>query len=245
MADSEPIHFSRAYPSAPHDVPPVLPQYFPQKTGRRLSHHCRTRAVLMCVVFAFAIIGAAVFFALYVLRPSAVTYYVENAYLTEFDFIGTGTLRYTLNLHLNITNPNTMFGVYYRKLDASAYHDEELIGWVLMPTFYLGHNKTVVVHPVFGGQSVIGIDRSRVADSMKQSSDGFYSIDVGFHAEIKLQFGAFVTDEFAQKIWCELMVPLLPSGNSDPAFSRTRCKVECLNWFVSFRSLRGLQCDCW
>ncbi|XP_031492996.1 NDR1/HIN1-like protein 10 [Nymphaea colorata] len=242
MADSEPIHFNRTYPAAPHDVPPVLPQYSDQKTSRP-SCHCRICAMFMCVVVIFVILGAAAFLALYVLRPRAVTYFVEDAYLSEFNLTSKGTLQCNLKLDVSITNPNMMFGVYYQKLDASAYYDEELIGWVFLPTFYLGRNRTVSIHPVFGGQSVIGLNGLRVSDSMKQRSDGFYSIDIEIHAKMRLKFGALMTDKFCQKIWCELMVPLMPSSNSafrNGEFTRTECKVEYLDWFFPFKSLQGL-----
>ncbi|XP_031492878.1 NDR1/HIN1-like protein 10 [Nymphaea colorata] len=237
MAHSEPNHFNRTHPAAHHDIP-LLPQYSGHKAGRSAGH-CRTFVVLMyCTTIILAIVGAAVFLTLYVLRSRPVTYYVENAYLTEFNLTSKHTLRYHLNLDVNITNPHDNFGVYYQKLDTSAYYHEKLIGWVLLPGFYLRRKEAVMIHPAFGGQSVIVFSESSVVDFMEHRADGIYSIDVEIHAKMMLKIGAMMTHKFSQKIWCELMVPLVPSNNSGASrigeFTRTECKVEFLNWLFPF-----------
>ncbi|KAK3226979.1 hypothetical protein Dsin_006841 [Dipteronia sinensis] len=111
-------------------------------------------------------------------------------------------LDYKLALNITIRNPNKKIGVYYDRIDARAYYDDQRLKSVPITPFYQGHKNTTVLNVVFEGrQLLVG---EGIQDFTQERTSGIYSIDVKLYLRIRFKLGKVKSPRFRPRIECEL-----------------------------------------
>lgn len=199
--------------------PPIPPQ--------QANHRNRRRTIIRAFIAFWIAIGITVLIIWLVYRPNKIKFSVENAYLTNFTLTTSPSyLDYDLYTTVSIRNPNKKIGVYYDRLEASAFYSGYRFGWIPLPTFYQGHKNTTMLFPSFDGRSIV--TDSSVSDTFKnENATRFFNIDLWFNAKIRLKYGSWIKIKYTVRIRCDIRVPLVTNGNSNNAgFQWTQCDVD-------------------
>lgn len=219
MADTKQTHLNGAFygPS----IPPPTTHHRPPRSGRNCL------CTLFCLIFKIivalvVIIGLAILIFWLIFRPTNLKFHVTDASLTEFSLTN-NTLKYNLALNLTARNPNKRVGVYYDRIEARAYYDDQRFGSVPFDGFYQGYKNTSVWSPVFKGQNVVVLSGEDLNNFNVEKSSGVFSIDLRVHLRLRLRFGKMKTMTMRPKIACDLKVPL--SGGA-VVFRTTKCELE-------------------
>lgn len=228
MADAK-AHLNGAYygPS----IPPQRSYHRPGRGGGDCGclgccGCCILNLVLKLVITAAVLVGLAILIFWLIFRPNKVKFHVVDASLTQFNHDSNNTLYYNLGLNMTIRNPNKRIGIYYDRIEARAYYEDQRFATDLVDPFYQGHKKTNTINPVFQGQNLVMLESEEASQFNSEKSTGIYSIDVKLYLRIRFKFGAFKTGKFKPKIKCDLKVPLNSNGTSSGSFQTTRCDVD-------------------
>ncbi|XP_059668659.1 NDR1/HIN1-like protein 3 [Cornus florida] len=227
MPDSKQPHLNGAYygPSIP---PPTKTYHRPGRGGPGCgicsclcSCLCSLIFQILCTIVL--IIGVTIFIVWLIFRPNEVKFHVTDATLTQFNHSTTAnTLYYNLSLNMTVRNPNKRIGIYYDRIEARAYFEDQRFGTEELSRFYQGHKKTNNLNTAFQGQTMVVLGDSELSKYNSQTSSGIYNIDVKLYLRIRLKFGVFKTPKFKPKIKCDLKVPLLSAAT----FQTTKCDFD-------------------
>jgi hypothetical protein len=220
MAEKQP-HLNGAYygPS----VPPPSRSYHSQGHGGGCG--CCS-CLLKLIGGVVVVVGLAVLIFWLVFRPNRIKFQVTDASLTQFNFTTTtNMLYYNLALDVTIRNPNKKIGIYYDRIEANAFYEDQRFGTEALTPFYQGHKNTTVLTPVFKGQqfALLGANELSVLNSEKNL--GVFDIHVKLNLQVRFKLGKFKTWRMKPKINCELKVPLSSNGISVVGFETTKCDI--------------------
>ncbi|KAG0488004.1 hypothetical protein HPP92_006815 [Vanilla planifolia] len=219
--------------------PPLLPMEKHFSTADDTSAcHLFTSAVFslikltITVVLLLLIVITVLFFAFH---PKELQAYVEDAALSQFDLDG-NLLRYNLTLAIAVRNPNNKLGVYYDSVEARALYDGSRFGFAVLPIFFQEEESTAIIKPDFNGfGSLTGDSVAATYESEKER--GFYTIEVVFHARIRVKAGALKM-RVKKQVDCRVKLPVAAGGGESPAaavapvfLQRTECDVS-YTWFL-------------
>ncbi|RWR85244.1 NDR1/HIN1-Like protein 3-like protein [Cinnamomum micranthum f. kanehirae] len=224
MAETKQSHLNGAYYGPP--IPPKQSYHRPGRgSGLCCGPCCILSALLKLIITIIVVLGIIVLVLWLVLRPSKVKVYVENASLTQFNLTD-NTLYYNLTLDMSVRNPNKRVGIYYDRLEATAYYDENRFAYTTLPSFYQGHKNTSMLYPVFSGESVVALGSSGVADFNQDKSQGSFDIFVRVNLRIRFKVGPIKTNRYKPKFECDLKLPLSSDGSTATGFTRTKCDID-------------------
>ncbi|KAI7990968.1 NDR1/HIN1-like protein 10 [Camellia lanceoleosa] len=207
----------------------------PSKTSHRpgRSHRgCGCCGCLFALIFKILITlifiaGIVVLVFWLVFRPNKVKFYVTDATLTQFDLnTTTNNLYYDLSLNLTICNPNKHIGIYYDRLDARVYYEDQRFTAESLTPFYQGHKNTTELGFVFKSQNMVSLQSSEIAKYDSEKSSGSYSIDMKLYLTVRFKLRSVKTPKFKPKIECDLKVPLASNGNVSGSFETVRCGID-------------------
>ncbi|KAJ7976203.1 Late embryogenesis abundant protein [Quillaja saponaria] len=232
MTDKQPILNGAYYgPSIP---PPPAPKQTYHRPGRGGGIGCCCGCLFNCLLSLICkliftvvvIIGIAVLIVWLIFRPNKVKFHVTEATLTQFNYTN-NTLRYDLALNMTVRNPNKRIGIYYDRIEARAFYEDQRFDTQFPSPFYQGHKNTSVLSPVFKGQQLLLLGAQELSDFNEDKNDGVYNIDVKLYLRLRFKFGVFKVGKFKPKIKCDLKVPLKTIGTSAAGvFETTRCDVD-------------------
>ncbi|XP_059646591.1 NDR1/HIN1-like protein 10 [Cornus florida] len=231
MADAKQPHLNGAYygPS----IPPPRKAYHRPGRGSGCNPctclcSCIFNLIFQIVFTVLVAVGIALLVFWLIFRPNKVKFHVTDATLTDFNFsTSTNTLYYNLALNMTIRNPNKRIGIYYDRIEARAYYEDQRFDAVTMTPFYQGHKMTNTLSPVFQGQNMVMLGSSEVSKYNSDKSDGIYNIDVKLYLRIRFKLGAIKTPKFKPKIECDLKVPLHSNGTIlSGTFETTKCDID-------------------
>lgn len=188
---------------------------------------CGLLKLLFEIILAVLIsIGIAALIFWLIFRPvNLVKFHVTEAELTRFNLTtNKSVLNYNLKLNLTIRNPNKKIGVYYDRLEARAFYDDQRLGVADVAPFYQGHKNTSVVSPAFAGQKVVG---SELSSFNKEKAAGVFDIKVKLYLRVRFKLGSLKTFRFKPKVKCDLNVPSSSkNGGSSANFQTTKCDID-------------------
>lgn len=122
MADNKQPHLNGAYygPSVPPPQPPQ-PRY---RRGR--SCCCCIFGLFWKILLALIVLaGLTILIFWLVVQPRPFKFYVTDAKLTQFDLQNGNNLNYDLTLNFTARNPNKKLSIYYDKVEARAFYDDQ------------------------------------------------------------------------------------------------------------------------
>ncbi|KAF8403363.1 hypothetical protein HHK36_011465 [Tetracentron sinense] len=224
MAEASQPHLNGAYYG-----PSIPPKQSYHSHGRRSGCGCGCCLIsflFKIIVSVIVMVGIAVLIFWLIVRPNKVKFHVVNASLTEFNLTTNNTLQYNLALNMTVRNPNKKIGIYYDRIEARAYYDDEKFATRSLTPFYQGHKKTDLLNPVFIGESPILLGTSELADFNNEKSAGVFEVDVKLYLRIRFKVGSFKTGRFKPKIKCDLKLPLVANRNSAGGFDTTKCDFD-------------------
>uniref|UniRef100_A0A2P2MTK6 Late embryogenesis abundant protein LEA-2 subgroup domain-containing protein n=1 Tax=Rhizophora mucronata TaxID=61149 RepID=A0A2P2MTK6_RHIMU len=219
MAEKQP-HLNGAY------YGPAIPP------PNNYHHHGRRSGCCGCCLFNFlfkliitviVIIGIAILVLWLVFRPNKLKFHVTDATLTQFNFTTNNKLQYNLALNITVRNPNKRIGIYYDRIDATAFYEDNRFGYAPLTPFYQGHKNTSFLEPVFQGSQLLLLDSEELTQYKQENASSVYSIDVKLYMRIRFKLGRLKTRKFKPEIECDLKVPLKSSGR---IFQTTKCDVD-------------------
>ncbi|XP_074584398.1 NDR1/HIN1-like protein 10 [Curcuma longa] len=218
MADAkQQVHLNGAYYG-----PPVPPRQHSFRSVGRSSRCC-------CNLFKFFLslvitVGVVVLVLWLVFRPNEPRVRVDTASLVRFDLDGSSsTLFYNLSLGLTVRNPNRRLSFYYDRLEARAEYDGNRFGFSRLPTFHQGHKNTTVIGPILFDSSQ-RLFRDSVGETYRrETSEGFYYIDVKVRAKMRVKVWIFRLRYNRPHIDCTLKLPVPGTGGN---FESTGCDVD-------------------
>ncbi|XVE75875.1 hypothetical protein DITRI_Ditri12bG0126800 [Diplodiscus trichospermus] len=221
MATKE-AHLNGAYygPS----VPPATRNYHRPGRGSGCGCGCCLLKLLFNIIItAVVIIGLAVLIFWLIFRPNRVKFHVTDVSLTEFNLTN-NTLHYNLAVNMTVRNPNKRIGIYYDRIEARAYYEDQRFDMQTLTPFYQGHKNTSFLNPVFSGQHLVTFGGDQTNSEFNEDrTSGIYDIDVKLYLRIRFKVGKIKTGRFKPKISCDLKVPLNATSG---AFKTTKCDLD-------------------
>ncbi|XP_022743987.1 NDR1/HIN1-like protein 3 [Durio zibethinus] len=222
MAEKQ-AHLNGAYygPS----VPPATRSYHRPGRGSGCGCGCCLLKFLFNIIItAVVVIGLAVLIFWLIFRPNKVKFHVTDVSLTEFNLTTNNTLHYNLAVNMTVRNPNKRIGIYYDRIEARAYYEDQRLNTQTLTPFYQGHKNTSFLNLVFSGEQFVMLGADQTSQFNEETTSGIYSIDVKLYLRIRFKVGRVKTGRFKPKISCDLKVPLSSAnGGLVGAAETTRC----------------------
>lgn len=224
-------HLNGAYYGPPIPPPKQKSYYRPGRGGGGDCFGC-CFCCLFSLVFKLLLtiavtIGLVVLIVWLIFRPHKVKFHVTEATLTQFNFTNNNNMHYHLALNLTIRNPNKRVGIYYDRIEARGYYEDERFGSVDLNPFYQGKKNTTLLHTTLSGQQLLVLDAGQVSKYDSQKGSGVYDIDVKLYLRVRFKVGWVKTWRLKPKIKCELKVPISNGkASSASGFQKTSCGVD-------------------
>ncbi|KAJ0028315.1 hypothetical protein Pint_36147 [Pistacia integerrima] len=222
MSEKQP-HLNGAYYGPA--VPPPTKHYHRPGRGSGCGGCCCLFTLLLKIILSIVVIvGLAALIVWLIFRPiNPIKFHVTDAQLTEFNLTSNNNLQYKLAVNITIRNPNKKIGIYYDRIEARAYYENQRLASQMLTPFYQGHKTTSVLSSTFDSQQILlGED---LQDFNQEKTSGIYSVDVKLYLKIRFRLGKIKTPKLKPVIKCELKVPL-SSGDSTSNFTATKCEVD-------------------
>ncbi|KDP36128.1 hypothetical protein JCGZ_08772 [Jatropha curcas] len=211
--------------------PAIPPPNNYHRPGRRSGCGCGC-CLLSCLfkilITLVIIVGLAVFIFWLVVRPNKLKFHVTDAVLSEFNYTNTNTLQYNLTTTISIRNPNKKIGIYYDRIEARAYYEDQRFGSHILSPFYQGHKNTSIITPSFQGQRIVLLSGEELTQFNQEKTSGIYSIYVKLYLRIRFKIGKVKTGKFKPKIECDLKIPLNSADGrlASGAETATKCDLD-------------------
>ncbi|KAL4312185.1 hypothetical protein GQ457_01G015040 [Hibiscus cannabinus] len=226
MADKQ-THLNGAYygPSIP---PPTRHYHRPGRGSGCGCGCCLLRCLFNIIITAVVVIGLVGFLFWLAFRPNRVKFHVTDVQLTEFNLTANNTLHYNLVVNMTVRNPNRRIGIYYDRIEARAYYEDQRINTQTLTPFYQGHKNTSFLNPVFEGQQFVRLGARETSKYNEERTNGVYRIDLKLYLRIRFKVGRIKTGRFKPRISCDLKVPFNSAANNSFAgtFETTRCGLD-------------------
>ncbi|XP_027068765.2 NDR1/HIN1-like protein 3 [Coffea eugenioides] len=192
---------------------------------------CLCNCILSCIFQILCtivvVLGIIILVLWLIFRPNKVKFYANDAELTQFDLSSTNnTLYYNLALNMTVRNPNKRIGIYYDRIEASAFYQGQRLKNVELDSFYQPHKNTSSLHAVFQGQQLVTLGSDEASNYKDDKNSGSYNIDVELYMRIRLKFGWVKSPKFKPKIKCDLEIPLNSNGTASGTFESKRCGLD-------------------
>ncbi|KAF9598240.1 hypothetical protein IFM89_026016 [Coptis chinensis] len=209
--------------------PSVPPQQSYHRHGRGRGLCCGPCCLLgflfKIIITIVVMIGIVALVFWLIFRPTEVKFHVVDATLTEFNLTDNNNqIRYNLALDMSVRNSNKRIGVYYDRIEARAYYENELFATTTLTPFYQGRKNTTMLRPVFQGTSTITLRDSEITTFDREKNDGNFNIDIRLYLRIRFKVNRVKTRRLKPKIKCDLNVPF--NRASTVAFNTKRCKID-------------------
>ncbi|KAG7958337.1 hypothetical protein I3843_10G016300 [Carya illinoinensis] len=225
MAEKQP-HLNGAYYGPA--VPPPSQYYHRHGSSRGCGCcGCLFSLLFKIIVSVAIVVGLAVLIFWLIFRPNRVKFHVTDASLTQFNFTtNNNTLHYNLSVDISVRNPNKKIGIYYDRIEARAYFEDQRFSTVPLPPFYQGHKNTTVLSPVFKGQTVVLLGADELSELNSDKSVGVFDVEVKLYLRIRFKLGKVKSWRMRPKIECDLKVPLSSNGKVAGGFQTTKCHID-------------------
>ncbi|GLT46366.1 hypothetical protein SLA2020_201260 [Shorea laevis] len=188
---------------------------------------CLLSFLIKLIVTAVIILGLAALIFWLIFRPNIVKFHVTDASLTQFNLTSDNNLHYNLALNITVRNPNKKIGIYYDRIEANAYYEDQRFATQQLTPFYQDHKNTSYLNPSFQGQKLVLLGADGVSEYNQEKNSGVYSIDVKLNLRVRFKVGKLKTWRFKPKIECDLEVPLSSSdGRLAGGAEATKCKID-------------------
>ncbi|GKV50589.1 hypothetical protein SLEP1_g57292 [Rubroshorea leprosula] len=114
-----------------------------------------------------------------------VGFHVTDASLTQFNLTPDNNLHDNLALNITVRNPNKKIGIYYDRIEANTYYEDQRFATQQLTPFYQGHKNTSYLNPSFQGQKLVLLGADRVSEYNQEKNSGIYSIDVKLNLRVR------------------------------------------------------------
>lgn len=205
-------------------IPP--PQHY-HRPGRGSDCGCCCfLAFLLKVVITVALlIGLFILIIWLIFRPiNKVEFHVADVALTQFNYTN-NMLQFNLAANISIRNPNKKIGIYYDRIEARAFYEDQRFGYDALTPFYQGHKNTSVLNVVFKGQQAVTLQGEELTQFNQERTSGLYSIALELSLRIRFKLGKVKTARFKPKVECDdLKIPL--NGSPVAGISNNKCEIK-------------------
>ncbi|GKV07194.1 hypothetical protein SLEP1_g18992 [Rubroshorea leprosula] len=111
--------------------------------------------------------------------------------------------------------PNKKIGIYYDRIEANAYYEDQRFATQQLTSFYQGHKNTSYLNPSFQGQKLVLLGADGGSEYNQKKNSGVYSIDVKLNLRVRFKLGIL-------KTWRPTITP----QNPNPGAWQTPCTRE-------------------
>lgn len=134
-------------------------------------------------------------------------------------------LQFNLAANISIRNPNKKIGIYYDRIEARAFYEDQRFGYDALTPFYQGHKNTSVLNVVFKGQQAVTLQGEELTQFNQERTSGLYSIALELSLRIRFKLGKVKTARFKPKVECDdLKIPL--NGSPVAGISNNKCEIK-------------------
>ncbi|KAF6169313.1 hypothetical protein GIB67_013743 [Kingdonia uniflora] len=203
--NSQPTITNTAFPySAPpptagnnyyiHHPYPSQPYYNP----RRATFF---RRIIIAAIAVLVILGTITFIMWLVLRPKLPEFRVDSASVTPFN-ASLGQVTGNWDIGLSVKNPNKKMNVYYDRIEASVFYDDEFLSETALAPFWQAKRNATTIRARFSAVGVYVNERSlkRIADDR---SKGLVDFNLRMLAWVRFKAGAWRTRRHLMRVYCE------------------------------------------
>ncbi|GAA0148580.1 hypothetical protein LIER_07981 [Lithospermum erythrorhizon] len=187
-------------------------------TRRRLSIGAIIAIILL---FLIVLAGLAILIAWLTIRPKRLVYSIENASIRNYNLTN-GHLKSDFMFTIRAYNPNSRVSIYYDKIEAKAYYDEEMIGFNSIQPFY---QRTRNVTHMGLNLSAKDVALSEVAtrDLRMERVRGRIDLEIKVKAKVRFKVGKLKSRHRTLRVTCgPVKVPMSMYKN----FDNTPCDVD-------------------
>ncbi|KAJ6303884.1 hypothetical protein OIU77_017711 [Salix suchowensis] len=206
-------------------IPPPRHYHRPGRGSSCCGCCCLVTFLLKVIFTVLALVGLFLLIVWLIFRPiNKVKFHVTDVALTEFNHTN-NILRYNLTFNVNIRNPNKKIGIYYDRIEAKAFYEDQRFGYQSLTPFYQGHKNTTVLNVVFKGEQPVTLQGQELTQFNSEKASGLYSITLELSLRVRFKLGKVKTTRFKPKIECDdLKISL--NGLSAAAGSSGKCDIN-------------------
>ncbi|XXG89196.1 hypothetical protein AAC387_Pa12g1260 [Persea americana] len=151
-------------------------------------------------------IGVALTIFKFALRPTNLSFSLQDLTIYQFNQTSPTTLTTTLHLSLSSHNPSSHFSLSYSGLRFYAsYHSQQITQYALLPPAFLGHYEHCLWSPLLCGVEVPVTPYLAEVLSAEQAA-GYVVIDVKVEAALKWQFGVLFPGQSHMHVNCRAVL---------------------------------------
>ncbi|CAK7342003.1 unnamed protein product [Dovyalis caffra] len=204
-------------------IPPPQHYHRPGR-GSDCGCCCLITLLLKVIITVAVLIGLFILIVWLIFRPiNKVKFHVTDVALTQFNYTN-NMLQYDLAANVTIRNPNKKIGIYYDRIQARAFYEDQRFGYQALTPFYQGHKNTSALNVVLKGQQLVTLQGEELTRFNQETKSGRYGITLELSLRIRFKLGKVKTARFKPKVECDdLMIPL----NGDyVAGNNNKCKIK-------------------
>ncbi|XP_047323078.1 uncharacterized protein At1g08160-like [Impatiens glandulifera] len=180
------------------------------------------RCIALILLSLIVVAGLTVLIVWLAVKPKKLVYSVEDALIKGYNLTNDNHLNASISFHLRAYNPNSKVSIYYDKIDASVYYDDEILASTTLSPFYQPHRNVTRLGLGFVAQQV-GLYSNVAQDLKLERTSGEVELDVKIRARIRLKVGIWKSRHRTLKITCS---PVVINFSKAEKFERTSCDVD-------------------
>ncbi|GAA0159183.1 hypothetical protein Leryth_013891 [Lithospermum erythrorhizon] len=198
---------------------PITTRQSQNAPTRRLSIGKIIAIIFLALIF---LVGLAFLIAWLTIRPKRLVYSIENASIQNYNLANNGHLKSDFMFTIRAYNPNGKVSIYYDKIEAKAYYDEEMIGFNTIQPFY--QRTRNVTHMALNLPAKdVALSEVAARDMKMEKIRGRIDLEIKIKAKVRFKVGKLKSRHRTLRITCgPLKVPFSMNKN----FDNTRCDVD-------------------
>ncbi|XP_059625276.1 uncharacterized protein At1g08160-like [Cornus florida] len=194
----------------------------PQPRASRPAHSKLLRLIAIVLLALVVLVGVAVLTIWLVVKPRRLVYTIEDGSIHGYSLSKNNHLNATFKFVLRAYNPNSKVSIYYDKIEAKVYYDDENVAYNTVDPFFQPHRNVTRLEVKLAAEDV-SLFRPVARDLELEKSSGGVELEVRFKARIRFKLGKWKSRHRTLRIYC---APVLVHFSSSKLFERTFCNVD-------------------
>ncbi|KAK3024429.1 hypothetical protein RJ639_044603 [Escallonia herrerae] len=193
----------------------------PPQIAARPRQSILVRVIAMVLLALIVLVGLAVLIIWLSVRPKHLVYSIEDGSIHDYN-LSNNHLNANFHFVLRAHNPNSKVSIYYDKMEATVYYNDETLAFNTVEPFFQPHRNVTRIGLNLGAKDVSLYDP--VAKDLKlERSAGEVELEVRLKAKIRFKVGAWKSKHRTLRISCE---PVMVHFSSSKNFGRALCDVD-------------------
>ncbi|PKU69877.1 NDR1/HIN1-like protein 2 [Dendrobium catenatum] len=196
------------------------PQPLPAASRRRFSP---LRCLALTLLSLIILVGLIILIFYLIVRPSPISYYVDDAHIRNYNLSSSGELTASFDLSLLADNRNRHVSIYYDSLVVAIWYADQMLAFRELPPFH--QPKRNATRLLLSAAATATPLLGSVADGLKHDrSAGQVAVEVRARAKIRFKVGVAKTKHYVMRVYCApVVVRFSPAAGM---FQRAFCDVD-------------------